>query len=506
MVAPLIGTTASNTPVFSGVSSAAHSLGPAQRASMSVQALGGNEPIVQLAQRHNVSRNFVYQQKAKAADALQRAFAPAQEDQRVLFHLPVTKDWLRQFVLAQVLIGHTSFRGVLEILQAVFDYSDISIATIHNIVDDAIAQARRINDAQELSGIAVGAHDEIYQAGRPVLVGADVRSTYCYLLAVEDHCDETAWGVHLLDLADQGLHPDRTIADGGKALRAGQAAAWPGLPCNGDVFHAERELGRLAYYLENRAAGCRAACRKLDRRMMRLKKRRKGNRLSKKLASARQAERQAVDLAQDVRVLADWMSGDVLALAGADLATRRKLFDFLVEELGQREALCPHRIGPVRRMLQGRRDDLLAFAGVLDTRLDEIAQRLAVPQPLVRAVCELHGLDPNQPIYWQRHNALHHKLKDRFHAVETAVCEALAQTPRASSIIENLNSRLRNYFFLRRHLGTGYLDVLRFFLNHRRFVRSDRPERVGKSPAELLTGRTHGHWLELLGYERFHRN
>jgi len=32
------------------------------------------------------------------------------------------------------------------------------------------------------------------------------------------------------------------------------------------------------------------------------------------------------------------------------------------------------------------------------------------------------------------------------------------------------------------------------------------PERIGKSPAELLTGRKHSHWLELLGFERFCRN
>jgi hypothetical protein len=310
----------------------------------------------------------------------------------------------------------------------------------------------------------------------------------------------------LLDLADQGLRPDRTIADGGKALRAGQTAAWPGVPCHGDVFHAERDLGCLAFYLENRAAGCRTARRKLDQQMKRLKKRRKGKRLSKRLALAREAEIQAVGLAQDVRILADWMRGDVLSLAGADRVTRSELFDFIVAELQQREPLCPHRIRPVRRMLQGRRDDLLAFVGILDQHLGEIARRLDVPQSLVHAVCELHGLEANQPAYWQRHNQLHRRLKDRFHAVESAVAEALAQTPRASSIIENLNSRLRNYFFLRRHLGRGYLDVLRFFLNHRRFVRSDRPERVGKSPAELLTGRSHGHWLELLGHERFHRN
>ena len=74
------------------------------------------------------------------------------------------------------------------------------------------------------------------------------------------------------------------------------------------------------------------------------------------------------------------------------------------------------------------------------------------------------------------------------------------QTPRASSIVENLNSRLRNYFFLRRQIDNGYLDLLRFFLNHHRFKRSHRPKRVGKSPAELLTGTRQPHWLELLGY------
>ena len=79
-------------------------------------------------------------------------------------------------------------------------------------------------------------------------------------------------------------------------------------------------------------------------------------------------------------------------------------------------------------------------------------------------------------------------------------------TVRASSVIENLNSRLRGYFFLRRHLGPDYLALLQFFLNHRRFLRSEHAERVGKSPAELLTGQSHPHWLEMLGYTRFTRN
>ena len=57
----------------------------------------------------------------------------------------------------------------------------------------------------------------------------------------------------------------------------------------------------------------------------------------------------------------------------------------------------------------------------------------------------------------------------------------MAQIPRSSSLVENLNSRLRNYFTLHRHLGSTCLHLRRFFLNHRCFMRSRLVERIGKS-------------------------
>ena len=83
--------------------------------------------------------------------------------------------------------------------------------------------------------------------------------------------------------------------------------------------------------------------------------------------------------------------------------------------------------------------------------------------------------------------------------------QAMKETPRASSLVENFNSRLLHYFFLRRTLGNDYLDLLRFFLNHRTFLRSEHPEREGQSPTELLTRESHSHWLELLGFDLFRR-
>lgn len=507
MVTQIIDTsTPQRTDFFPKKMSAASSLGPIERKNLSLEVLARTKPVSHLAQNYGLSRKFLYQQAAKASDALDEAFMAPADDEKVLFYLPVTKNWIRQFVLALILICHSSFRGVIEILEAVFDYHSLSLGTIHNIASEAVQKAQQINNAQDLSGIRVGIADEIFQASKPVLVGMDAKSTYCYLLAAEDHRDETTWGVHLLELAEKGLHPDYTIADGGRGLWAGQAAAWDNVPCHGDVFHAERELGKLAFFLENRALGCTTMLQKLERKMQRAKNQGKGQSLSKKLAQARKAQAEAVTLAKDIRILADWMQNDILSSAGPHLYTRQQLYDFIVEELRNRESLCSHRIRPVRRMLENHRDNLLAFVGVLDERFAEIAARFKVPLFLVYAVCELQSLDQNLPSYWQRQAQLRKKLRDRFHPIETTVCEVLSETPRASSLVENLNSRLRNYFFLRRHIGNDYLHLLRFFLNHRRFRRSDRPERIGKSPAELLNGRTHAHWLELLGFQCFQQN
>jgi len=123
----------------------------------------------------------------------------------------------------------------------------------------------------------------------------------------------------------------------------------------------------------------------------------------------------------------------------------------------------------------------------------------------VRQVCLLQGQNSQQNAYWLVSNQLHHQIGSQFYLLTEAVEQAMKATPRASSLVENFNSRLRNYFFLRRTLGNDYLDLLRFFLNHRTFMRSEHPEREGKSSTELLTGETHSHWLELLGFDLFRK-
>src|SRR5438034_714759 len=77
----------------------------------------------------------------------------------------------------------------------------------------AMDRARARNGQQGLAAVGIGAHDEIFQADQPVLVGVDVASTYCYLLSLEEQRDAVTWGVRLLELPGRGFAPQAVIGD-----------------------------------------------------------------------------------------------------------------------------------------------------------------------------------------------------------------------------------------------------------------------------------------------------
>lgn len=482
-------------------------LPPSQRQRIALQALTGTQTVSQLADEFDTSRKFVYQQIAVADQALGSAFAPSPADEEVLFHLPVTKPWLQQLTLGLVLICHSSLRGVVELLGDLFDYR-MSLGTVFNILQAAVASARQVNEAQDLSRIRVGAHDEIFQAGQPVLIGVDPWSSYGYLLSLEENRDADTWGVRLLELQERGFHPDFVIADAGQALRAAQAEILPETPCRSDVFHALQELYEVVTNLQNRAYEAMALSADLECQIARDRRRgRPADRSCvKQLSDARKKEAEAMQFADDLTWLAGWLHYDVLGLAGPAHADRLALYDFIIGELKQRVPQARKLLGRLVRYLTRQRDDLLAFAAELDHAFIDLAAQFAVAPEVVREFFAVQTLPQDNPQRWRRDAPLRRLLTDRYFPLSQLLEELHCRTIRASSLAENWNSRLRGYFFLRRHLGNDYLALLQFFLNHRRFLRSEHPERCGKSPAELLNGHGHPHWLELLGYRRFSRN
>jgi hypothetical protein len=282
----------------------------------------------------------------------------------------------------------------------------------------------------------------------------------------------------------------------------------PGVPCRSDVFHALQEVTEVTTKLANRATEVMATCNRLEGKIAR--DRQKGRRLDrsavKQLSDAVKKQSEAIALADDVACLARWLHFDVLGLAGPCHAERIALYDFICAELTARIPQAATLLQPLVTYLKGQRDNVLAFAAQLDDDFAKLAAEWAVPVDPVRALFAVQTMPLDCAKRWHRDAPLRRLLGERYFPLSQALDEVRHRTVRASSLVENLNGRLRSYFFLRRQLGNDYLALLQFFLNHRRFERSQRPERVDKTPAELLTGQSHPHWLELLGYQRFSRN
>jgi hypothetical protein len=444
----------------------AQQLLPKQRQDLALQVLVGSQPVAHLAREHQVSRQFLYQQADTAQLALDHAFDPQPPAEPVLFQLPVTKSWLHQLVLALVLSCHSPYRGVIAILADLFD-TKLSLGTVHNVVQAAVAPARDVNGLYDLAGVRVGAQDEIFQAGRPVLVGVDPAATFCYLLSPEEHRAADTWGVRLLELVDRGFAPEAIVADFGTGLRAGQGLALPGVPCRGDVFHLVHDLEPVVTYLENRAYDALEACVHLERAQARQRQRgRPTHGVAQRLRRARAECDTAIALADEVRLLGEWLRHDVLAVAGPCSADRCVLYDFLQVELQARVALCPHRLGPIDRLLKNRRDDLLSFARALDEELGQIARAWGVAPEGLRRLLQARCRDEHDARRWAEESAVSRQLRGWYHPACRAIDALVAGTIRASSLVENLNSRLRTYFSLRRHLGSDYLNLLQFYLNH----------------------------------------
>lgn len=170
-------------------------------------------------------------------------------------------------------------------------------------------------------------------------------------------------------------------------------------------------------------------------------------------------------------------------MAGPDVATRREFYDFVVAELQAREAQGPERLKALRQRLANQREAVLAFAEALDEPLQTLARAWAVPAAVPRELLLLQALSPSDARRWPREAALRRPLGARYYGLSDVVAAVAQQVVRASSVVENLNSRLRDSFLLRRQVGPSYLSLLQFSLNHRRFPRRERPERVGNSRA-----------------------
>ena len=140
----------------------------------------------------------------------------------------------------------------------------------------------------------------------------------------------------------------------------------------------------------------------------------------------------------------------------------------------------------------------IGFLRQMHRKMKEYACNTGIPVEAIRLAYRQRAF----PVGSQEHTAigkrLWKKLGNKILFLDKILAEIVSFTMRASSLVENLNSRIRPFMNEQKRIGSWFFPLLQLYINTKRYRRSRKKERIGKSPLELLTGRPHPDFLDML--------
>jgi len=454
------------------------------------QAVSG-KPVAEIANEIGMSRTYIYQQKAKV---LQYAEGLDNDDPEVPV-LVLDRNTIDRMILSLALDCQSPISGIVRFFETAIGKKTVSAGHISGLMAQAAQRARIFDDQIDLSGIRQGANDEIFQCGVPILTGIDPESTYTYLLEEADDRTAETWALYLDDRKGHGLNLETSINDGGTGLMAGIPQAFPDIEIQADTFHATYTLGKELSKLERRAyklmKGEHAIEENLASKKPRAKNKDALNEIRPKVADA-------IRIYDLLSIMFIWIK-ELLGFSGYSTKDALDLITWILQEMdvlaGEYSGLRAE-IAKMRKMLPS----LLSFIGRLDRAMKASSEKTGLPLEAFRLMYRQLSFDPecsesNEILYKQ---VL--MLGERYTEARGEFERILKETKKASSLVENLNGRIRVYIEVKRTIPPEFFILLKVYFNTRRYKRSRCKERIGKSPLELLTGTSHPQFLEAVGY------
>jgi hypothetical protein len=439
--------------------------------------------ITELAQRHQVSRKFLYHLQSQAETALALGLEARQPGpHRDTQTLRVDKAYLQQAVLILSLLP-PSLRNLQTALEWLFG-ARVSLGNIQHILRQAGTHARAENQRLHPVQPMQAELDEIFQTGRPCLTVIDHQSALLLHLGQAADCDLVTWGVTLLDLQQHGVQFDDLASDGSSSIQGGIRAAQPDPPYRPDWFHLLQPGHEITGRLEQQAYAALADAEKAQRAEQEAQrgKRRAGRPLKSALSSA-----QAALIADQVCYQSDAWS-------------------WLFRELRQAFQLCQPSgrlvdIGALPQTLAAILDLMLSLpipaVSIFATHLQKLSQAILAPfLALAQALAPWRSQLPAELeafllLAWSQRDRfpfqIQRDLPPVLQPVAQAVWDALSQFHRTSCMAECVHSWVRPFLELHRGMPDWLLPLLQGFWNHHVFQRGTRrgfsPLALAKIPA-----------------------
>lgn len=468
---------------------AVNSLKKSDRFLVGCKAVAGL-PVTEIANELQISREWVYQQKDSVLDHI----SSLDNDKEPVPSIIMDAHFVKRMVLSLSLDCHASADGIIRTFDSVLGLH-ISAGKISSILAEAAGRAAAFDDSIPLESITQGANDEIFQGDTPVLTGIDAESTYVYLLAQAGDRSADTWQLFMEDRREHGLELQVSISDGGTGLAAGIPKAFPDVCVQPDIFHELRPVGAEVARLERKAE-------KLISDEARLEGRAQGKHPHRKtLEQLDQIHRKVEQALREydlLNILFHWLV-ELVGFSGYQYQEACLLAEWVLSEM---EALFPGHTKLIAQTgkLRKKLPQILSFLQRLEDGFAMSAVEKGIPPEAFHIMYTQKAFHPSSREYIRMEYCLGTLLGDGCMAAKQEFNRILDKTKRASSLVENLNSRIRVYMDLKRMVPEKYFTLLKVYFNTRKYHRSRIPERVGKSPLELMSGKKYPEFLEILGY------
>ena len=448
--------------------------------------------VTKLSNKYNINRQFIYEQKNKVHDILEKEFDKSENKYSVLI---LDEQIIEKTIIACMIICKGSETDAQEFMEEVYKIH-VSIGKISEIINKASDKALEWNNSIKLENITTGANDEIFQGNTPVLVGVDPLSTYAYLMQETENRDSTTWGYVLLEKSKLGLDLKTSVNDGGTGLNKGIKEAFPDAVIQADVFHSEKDISFGVGSFERKAFKDINAEYKAEKKYLGSKS--DTDKKYDEYKSAILKCQNSISIYDKAKILYGWVI-EIFAIGGYCYEEKKELLSFIVKEM---EALPDTNAYWKKgiRFLAENSEGLLQFIKKAETLMAAFSEEQNVDKKVLSQMWKQRQYSYSSIEYNKLEGEIGIQLGERYNEIHEKWNHMLKQIVRASSIVECINSLIRPYLFLKRVVPGKFLDLLQFYFNTRKYKRSRIKERIGKSPVELLTGKSFENPLSILGY------
>lgn len=402
------------------------------------------------------------------------------------------KHFYEKMIISLALDGTASEEGIQRILENNFQ-KHVSIGKISNILNQAARRAAEFDESVDLSGIRQGANDEIFQCGNPVLTGVDADTGYVYLL--QPAADRTAdtWENAMKSCKSRNLELDVSISDFGTGLLGGIPKAFPNACIQPDLFHFLMEIGKEISSQERRVYAMLADYYKCEEA---LSGKRVHEKTFQKLLSLEENLSPAIERCDRLLTLYHWLR-EMTRYQGYCYPDVLSLCYWILDQMEDTAGITD-KLRKVLAKTRRNLPDVLIYLERAEKVLREYAMKKGYPEETFVLMYRMQGYHPGSQEYRSADRRLRHILKKKYADAYLEIEGILKGVKRASSLVENVNGRLRRYMNLKRMIPEKFLTLLKVYFNTKKYRRSRKAEHVGKSPLELLTGQEHPDFYDIV--------